>query len=137
MQKKDRHKTILDLISGEPIGRQDVLAAKLGECGYAVTQASVSRDLEELGITKVNGIYAFPRSFAAPELGLRSLEPAGDDLVVCKCDSGLASAITVRIDAAGIAEIVGTIAGDDTIFIAVNGAENQAAVIQKIRGLFS
>ena len=138
MQKKDRQDLILHLIRSELIGRQDVLAKKLAQHGFLVTQASVSRDLEELGVVKTDGVYEIPKvSSAAMEFGLRSIETAGDNLIVGKCDSGLASAITVRIDAGQIGEIVGTIAGDDTIFIAVKDATQQAVVITKIWALFS
>jgi transcriptional regulator of arginine metabolism len=137
MQKKDRHNIIIDLINREQITNQEDLGRKLAASGCVVTQASVSRDLEELGIAKVNGSYQLPRvPVAAMELGLKSLDTAGDHMVVGKCDSGLASAITVRIDGAVIDEIVGTIAGDDTIFIAVRDRLAQAAAIRKIWGLF-
>ena len=138
MQKKARHNLIVSLISDERIARQEVLAETLATSGFRVTQASVSRDLDELGITKVNGFYELPRmTAAAMELGLRSLDTAGANLIIGKCDSGLASAITVRIDAERIEEIIGTIAGDDTIFIAVGDSIQQANAISKIWGLFS
>ncbi|HRI03112.1 MAG TPA: hypothetical protein PLL77_05175 [Pyrinomonadaceae bacterium] len=138
MQKKERHDYILKLIGTEEIARQDLLAEKLCQGGFVVTQASVSRDLEELGITKNNGIYELPSAASgAVRYGLKSLSPAGANLIVGSCDPGLASAITVRIDAAGIDEIVGTIAGDDTIFIAVPDADKQAVAIARIWTLFS
>ncbi|MBK7393370.1 MAG: arginine repressor [Chloracidobacterium sp.] len=138
MQKKERHDFILKLIGTEKISRQDLLAEKLGQGGFVVTQASVSRDLEELGISKNNGIYELPSAASgAVRYGLKSLSPVGANLIVGSCDPGLASAITVRIDAAGIDEIVGTIAGDDTIFIAVPDIDKQAAAIAKIWNLFS
>jgi transcriptional regulator of arginine metabolism len=138
MQKKERHDFILKLIGSEKISRQDLLAEKLGKGGFVVTQASVSRDLEELGITKSNGVYELPTAASgAIRYGLKSLSPAGANLIVGICDPGLASAITVRIDAASIDEIVGTIAGDDTIFIAVPDTDKQAGAIAKIWNLFS
>lgn len=138
MQKRERHDLILNLIGSEQIGRQDVLAERLAQQGFHVTQASVSRDLEELGVVKVDGHYELPKTPAAiMEFGLRSLETAGDNLIVGKCDSGLASAITVRIDGGRIDEIVGTIAGDDTIFIAVRGSIQQGLAIKRIWNLFS
>lgn len=138
MQKKERQDFLNKLIGSEQISRQDLLAEKLGQGGFVVTQASVSRDLEELGITKNNGVYELPTAASgAMRYGLKSLLPAGDSLIVGRCDPGLASAITVRIDATGIDEIIGTIAGDDTIFIAVLNAEKQAAAISKIWNLFS
>jgi len=138
MQKKERKDLILNFIRSERVGRQDVLVEKLAQHGFLVTQASVSRDLEELGVVKTDGVYVIETVLsAAMEFGLRSLETAGDNLIVGKCDPGLASAITVRIDGGQIGEIVGTIAGDDTIFIAVKDAAQQAVVITKIWALSS
>jgi transcriptional regulator of arginine metabolism len=136
MQKHERHDLILKVIGSEPISRQDVLAAKLGRAGHAVTQASISRDLDELGIRKVDGIYARVRATPELRLELKSVALAGDNLVVVKTDSGMASAATVRIDAANIAEIVGTIAGDDTVFVAIAGADSRGPVIKQIEALF-
>lgn len=105
--------------------------------GFPVNQSSVSRDLLELGIIKVNGNYAMPQKPKnAVSLGLLSLEKAGDNLIVAKCESGLASAVAVKIDSAGMVQIIGTIAGDDTIFIAVKDAKTQKATIKKIWELF-
>ncbi len=124
------------MIGSEPISRQDILASKLGKAGYSVTQASVSRDLEELGIRKVDGIYARIRPAGSAGLELRGVHAAGDVLIVLKCDPGMASAMTVRIDAADLPEIIGTIAGDDTIFVAVSDAASQELAIEKITALF-
>lgn len=125
------------LVEDRPISRQEELASLLTASGFQVTQASVSRDLEELGIAKFNGAYS--RKSVPPQMqfGLRSLNTAGDNLIVGKCDSGLASAVTVRIDAAGISQIVGTIAGDDTVFIAVANSDDQTTTIAAIKHLFS
>lgn len=137
MQKEQRQTTILKLITDKQIGRQEELAEILEKKGFSVTQSSVSRDLLELGIVKVGGYYALPqKSKSEAVFGLRSLEIAGENLVVAKCDAGLASACAVRIDAAAIEEIVGTIAGDDTIFIAVHGQKEQKAVLKKVWELF-
>ena len=134
MHKNERHHVILDLINAEPIARQDELARRLTERGFSVTQASVSRDLEKLGVSKINGRYvrqSFGAHFGA--YGPVSYSEAGDNLIVLKCGAGLASAAAVRIDAAAIRGIVGTIAGDDTIFIAVEGERDQPDVIRALR----
>jgi transcriptional regulator of arginine metabolism len=136
MQKLERQNLILKVIGSEPISRQDILASKLGKAGFSVTQASISRDLEELGIRKVDGIYARIRAAGSVGLELRSAHNAGDALIVIKCDPGMASAMTVRIDAANFPEVIGTIAGDDTIFVAVSDADSQKHAIRKITALF-
>jgi transcriptional regulator of arginine metabolism len=132
MQNSNRHQVILELIAATPIARQDELVSLLSEKGFNVTQASVSRDLEKLGVVKVNGRYVRQTAGRSGAFGRISINEAGDNLIVIKCGSGLASAAAVRIDSAAIPEIVGTIAGDDTIFIAVRGAKEQARVIRSL-----
>jgi transcriptional regulator of arginine metabolism len=137
MQKEQRQTTILKLIGARQIGRQEELAELLEKKGFSVTQSSVSRDLLDLGIVKVHGHYTLPRKPRnGVAFGLLNLETAGDNLIVAKCESGLASAVAVRIDDAGIDEIVGTIAGDDTIFIAVKDKGEQKGVIKQIWEIF-
>jgi len=137
MQKEQRQTTILKLITANQIARQEEIAEILEKKGFSVTQSSVSRDLLELGIVKVNGFYALPQKPRENMVfGLVSLEIAGENLVVAKTEAGLASACAVRIDTAQIEEIVGTIAGDDTIFIAVRGQKEQKAVLKRVWELF-
>ncbi len=137
MQKARRQTTILKLITARQIGRQEELAEILENKGFSVTQSSVSRDLDELGIIKIGGFYALPQKPRnAAAFGLLKLETAGENLIVAKCESGLASAVAVRIDDAQINEIVGTIAGDDTIFIAVKDKIEQKAVVKKVWEIF-
>ena len=137
MLKADRQDAILKLIGAMRIARQAELVQTLRDHGFEVTQASVSRDLEELGIVKLNGAYSQPERVGnAFGIGLISIEPAGDGLIVAKTYSGLASASAVRIDSARIDDVVGTIAGDDTIFIAVKGQKEQRAVIKRLWELF-
>ncbi len=129
MGKSERHKTILDIVRLKRIGSQSELARLLRKNGFSVTQASVSRDLDELGVVKVDGKYMKPSNVTAGNrLGITHAEMAGDSLVVIRCPPGMASAIAVQIDAANVAGIVGTIAGDDTIFIAVDGKDVQKRV---------
>lgn len=137
MQKETRQQKILSLIRAKRIGTQDELTTHLERAGFPATQSSVSRDLVELGVVKHRGFYALPRSTnGAAARGLLSLDTAGDVLVVAKCEPGMASAIAVEIDRAAINEIVGTLAGEDTIFIAVQEHKAQRAAIKKIWELF-
>jgi len=138
MQKKDRQNAVLKLVEIGEVSSQFEIASKLAADGFSVTQASVSRDLDELGVVKVNGRYSLRsrRPFVS-EFGTVNFYKAGDNLIVGKCSSGLASAITVRIDAAAFPEIVGTIAGDDTIFIAVKNGEEQKSVMKNIDEMFA
>lgn len=137
MQKEQRQTTILKVITANQIARQEEIAEILEKKGFSVTQSSVSRDLLELGIVKVGGFYALPQKpKSGMVFGLVSLEIAGENMIVAKTEAGLASACAVRIDAGGIEEIVGTIAGDDTIFIAVRGQKEQKTVLKKVWELF-
>ncbi len=138
MRKSERHKKILDLLRLKRIESQAELATLLRENGFTVTQASVSRDLDELGVAKVRGTYTKPSEVATQNtLGITNLETAGDSLIVLRCPPGMASALAVRIDAANEAGIVGTIAGDDTVFIAVDGKEGQKRIVAAVADLLS
>jgi transcriptional regulator of arginine metabolism len=137
MIKETRQQKILSLIRAKRIGTQEELTAHLERTGVVATQSSVSRDLVELGIVKHRGHYTLPRnSNGTSARGLLSLDTAGDVLIVAKCESGMASAVAVEVDRAAIPEIVGTIAGEDTIFIAVTERKAQRAAIKKIWELF-
>lgn len=137
MNKRGRQQKILSLIQAKPIGTQEDLRTLLELTGVTATQSSVSRDLEELGIVKQHGHYTLPRvNGATAARGLLSLDQSGDSLVVARTLPGLASAVAVEIDAATLAEVVGTIAGEDTIFIAVRDAKAQRPTIKQIWELF-
>ncbi len=135
MLKTERQQKIIDLINATNITTQEQLTKALSEAGFDAAQSSVSRDLDEIGIVKVGGFYALPNNKNA-RFGFIGLETAGENLIVVKCESGLASAVAVQIDRAKIVEIVGTIAGDDTIFIAVKNAKEQKSTIKKIWEMF-
>ena len=132
MNKRDRQQKILSLIQAKPIGTQEDLRVLLERAGVPATQSSVSRDLEELGIVKHHGHYTLPRTNGSSARGLLSLDQAGDSLVIARTLPGLASAVAVEIDAAAIPEVVGTIAGEDTIFIAVRDPKAQRPTIKQI-----
>jgi len=135
MIKEDRQQAIINLIKSNRIATQEQLTKSLFDAGFEATQSSVSRDLDELGIVKSGGFYATPQNKNA-RYGFINLEIAGENLIVAKCESGLASAVAVQIDRAKIIEIVGTIAGDDTIFIAVKNAKAQKTVMKEIWEIF-
>jgi transcriptional regulator of arginine metabolism len=136
MHKTKRQQKILSLIRARRIGTQQELSDMLERAGFVATQSSISRDLEELGVVKHHGHYSLPRAEDAATRGLHGLEPAGDSLVVAKCEPGLASSVAVEIDRAGISEIVGTLAGEDTVFIAVTERKAQGLVMKKVLELF-
>ena len=136
MLKQERQKRILSLIRARPIGTQELLRAHLERAGVPATQSSVSRDLEELGVVKHHGRYALPHANGDATRGLLSLDVAGEVLIVARCLPGRASSVAVEIDDAVLPQIVGTLAGEDTIFIAVRDQKSQRAVMKKIWELF-
>ena len=146
--RDQRLRAIADLIRSRPIASQDELAEGLAAHGIAVTQATVSRDLEQLGAVKVrrDGLLAsaLPGQLgpggAGPELRsvirdwVRSIDRAGN-LVVLKTPPGSAHLVAVALDAADLAEVVGTISGDDTIFVAVRDAGRAPGFARKLDAL--
>jgi transcriptional regulator of arginine metabolism len=134
--KHERQQMILSLIQAQPVATQDDLRSLLVKAGVPATQSSVSRDLEELGVVKHHGHYTLPRPNGTAARGLLSLDHAGNGLVIVHTVPGLASAVAVEIDAAAIPEIVGTIAGEDTIFIAVREQKAQRPAMKRILELF-
>lgn len=147
--KDRRQRMIADLIRSDALASQEELAERLAALGYAVTQATISRDLEQLGAVKVRraGVlsYALPeqvREAPGPRLAavfrdwVRSVETAAN-LVVIKTPPGSAHLVGVSLDACELAEIVGTICGDDTIFIACEGASEAARLAQTLRAPIS
>ena len=128
---------MLALIQARRITTQQKLLHLLERAGIPATQSSVSRDLEELGIIKHRGFYALPQApDGASERGLLSLVPAGDCMLVARCEPGLASAVAVEIDRARFSEIAGTIAGEDTIFVALSQPNQQRTATRQIWELF-
>jgi transcriptional regulator of arginine metabolism len=143
--KQRRQRAIADLIRGNTLSSQEELADRLGSLGFAVTQATISRDLEQLGAVKVRRdgqlSYALPedgRNGPGPRLAavfrdwVRSVEPAGT-LVVIKTPPGSAHLVGVVLDQSELAEIAGTICGDDTIFVACREARQANALSSKLR----
>ena len=103
--------------------------------GFEVTQSSVSRDLRELGVLKASGRYLVPPDeisrangdFGALAQFVRTVRPAGTSLTVIRTTIGAAASVAVALDKAEWPEVVGTISGDDTIFIATSGRPRAAA----------
>lgn len=147
--KKNRHNTILEIIANQEIDTQEELARQLREAGYDVTQATVSRDIRELNLYKVSADggkqkYAILRQEDSRHLedkyirvlkdGFSSMDMAQNILVV-KTVSGMAMAVAAAIDAMHFQEIVGSIAGDDTIMMAVRTVEDTEKLMGRIREL--
>lgn len=146
--KLERHSKIVELIGKYEIETQEELAQKLQEAGYRVTQATVSRDIRELRLTKVpsesgrqryvvmqNPTTAFSDKYIRIlKDGYVSMDMAQNILVI-KTVSGMAMAVAAALDAIHFHEIVGCIAGDDTIMCAVRSVDDTILVMDKIKKL--
>jgi transcriptional regulator of arginine metabolism len=139
-ERRKRHLKILEIITTRPVRTQEELAAALTAEGWQVTQSSVSRDITSLGLVKAGGAYrrAPIRAPADPDEqriseGVLTVERAGDALLVMHTPPGEANRVAVALDRLAWADIAGTIAGDDTIFIAVRDAKAQNRVLRQLK----
>lgn len=144
--KINRHAKIIELINTYQIGTQEELAEYLNREGFKVTQATVSRDIRNLKLTKVPAENGRQRYVARQENenlmseryirvlreGFISMDMAQNILVV-KTVSGMAMAVAAAIDALKWNEVVGCIAGDDTVMCAIRSAEDTITVMDEIR----
>jgi len=143
--RRKRHLKILELISTRAIRTQEELAEALAAEGWDVTQSSVSRDIAALHLIKVEGAYRRPASVAVPadpnerriSDGVLSAEPAGEAIVVLHTPPGEANRVAVALDRLAWSDVIGTIAGDDTIFLAVKDGGAQRRVLSAMRKLTS
>jgi len=142
--RKQRLMRVLEIISTRPVRTQDELVEALAGEGHRVTQSSVSRDIARLGLVKVDGVYHRPppdelRAIDPDELrireGLLTVVSAGDVLVVVRTPPGEANRVGVAIDRLAWPEVVGTLAGDDTIFVASKDRPGQRQVMERLREL--
>lgn len=146
--KVNRHAKIVELINKYQIETQDELAEYLKEAGFKVTQATVSRDIRDLKLTKVpaeNGRQKYAVLQSAQNGmtekyvrilrdGFSSMDMA-QNILVLKTVSGMAMAVAAALDAMNWNEIVGCIAGDDTIMCAVRTVDDTILLMEKIKKL--
>ena len=151
---RERQLAIRAILDAEAVESQEQLVRRLRRRGFRVTQSSVSRDLAELGVAKVDGCYVAlerlteavapngPGGTTTSGDGLAGVAPfvrefaaAGPHLLVVKTPAGAASPVGIAIDAARWPEVVGTVAGDDTLFVATTGRAAQARVEARLAQL--
>ena len=144
--QSERQMKILELISNHDIETQDVLAAYLREAGFKTTQATISRDIRTLKLTKVvdekgHFKYVAGKQDQAARLdkyrrilrdGLISMDQA-ENILVLRTVPGMAMAVAASVDAMNWKQVAGSIAGDDNVFCAVRRKEDVADVIDQIR----
>lgn len=148
--KISRHAKIIELISQYDIETQEELAEYLNRAGFKVTQATVSRDIRDLKLTKVS-VGAGKQKYVVhrqeePEMSEKYIRVLRDgyvsmdmaqNILVIKTVSGMAMAVAVAVDSMKWNEVVGCIAGDDTIMCAIRTVEDTVAVMDKIRKIIS
>lgn len=141
--KKRRHEAIIELIRNNDIENQSELAIKLSEAGYNVTQATVSRDIQKLNLIKIksNGKSKYAIVEAANNYSdkyvrivretIKTMDIA-KNLLIIKTQSGMAMAAAAALDGLNLEEIIGSIAGDDVIFIATKNDDKAMILYNKI-----
>lgn len=144
--KAQRQAAILDLVDREPLHSQELLRRRLRQRGFETTQATISRDISDLGLVKRAGDRAYQRPGADasnPETALTALERAAGEylrsvervqhLVVVRTGVGQAQPLAIALDRAQLPEAAGTIAGDDTILVVARGARGAAALVKRLK----
>ncbi len=140
--RRKRLLRILEIVSTRRIATQEELAAALTAEGFEVTQSSVSRDISALRLVKSGGGYrkqARPPEGKDPDEarireGILMVQPAGDNLIILHTPPGDAQRVAVAMDRLAWSEVAGTVAGDDTIFVAVADGKASRALLRRLRG---
>ncbi|MGE5545024.1 MAG: arginine repressor [Bacillota bacterium] len=146
--KARRHMAIREIVTSQRISTQEELCEALSDLGYMVTQATVSRDIKELKLVKVSSPdgyhYALPE-VPAPRASMERMRRVfldtvqeitdSENLIVFKTIPGSAHLVASNIDAAAIPEVVGTVAGDDTIIVVVKPKKAVPRVLERFRSL--
>jgi transcriptional regulator of arginine metabolism len=143
-QAVSRRSAILRIIRESTVRNQDELVKVLRKQGFEATQSSVSRDLRELGVAKAGDHYIVPQAadmqaadaFAAVANFVVEVRTAGASLTVVRTTTGTAQSVAVAIDRSHWPEVVGTISGDDTIFIATDEGRDQRKLRERLRSIF-
>lgn len=144
--RKARLRKVLEIVSSRSIATQEELVEALAEAGFEVTQSSVSRDVAEVGLVKIDGVYRRPPAPTAGEAdpnerrvarGVLQADVAGPWLVILHTPPGEANAVAIALDRLAWKEVAGTIAGDDTIFVAVADQTARDAILRRLRAINS
>jgi transcriptional regulator of arginine metabolism len=148
--KARRQATILELVDKEALHSQEALKKRLHQRGFDATQATISRDIKELGLVKRAGDGAYQRTgldASDPETALVALERAAveflrriervQQLVVIRTGRGQAQALAEAMDRAQLPEVVGTIGGDDTILVIGRGSRGAASLVKRLKDFTS
>ncbi|MBI4349199.1 MAG: arginine repressor [Elusimicrobia bacterium] len=137
-RKRQRQQAVLEAIGAEPLATQQDIARALRKKGIDATQVSISRDISELGLVKAAGRYVSGHPAAPPVADplaalVKAVAAAGPNLVVVKCDTGAAPRVGLALDQLGLPGVVGTLAGDDTVFAAVSTAADNTRLVRLLQ----
>ena len=140
-----RRAALVRILRQSPVGRQAELVRLLRREGFEATQSSVSRDLRDLGVAKAADRYLLPEvedalspsHFESVRTFVKNCRGAGPTLTVIRTTTGAAQSVALAIDKARWTEVVGTLAGDDTIFIACDSARGQRRLLERLRTTFA
>jgi transcriptional regulator of arginine metabolism len=145
--KARRQALILEIVDREALHSQELVRRRLHQRGFEATQATISRDIKELGLVKRSGDGAYQRPGAeasSPETALPALERAASEflrsvdrvqqLVVIRTGVGQAQPLALALDRARLPEVVGTIAGDDTILVIARGGRGASMLVKQLKG---
>ncbi len=145
LDRKKRQLKLLELVATRPIQTQEELAEALAQEGWEVNQSSISRDISQLGLVKIDGVYRRPAATRLVHIAdpnerrlvesVLTVETAGSALLVLHTPPGEAQRAGNALDLLAWPEIVGTIAGDDTIFIAVVDSTAQQVLHRRLQAL--
>lgn len=147
--KQKRHRRILNIIAAKDVKTQEQLTEELKAAGFMVTQATVSRDIKELGLIKLplsDGSYKYAVTKAEKQENVENLAiftrsvtniQAAMHTIVIKTNAGMANAVAASLEMFIAHEIVGTIAGDDTILVITESPENAEEMAVKLRKIFA
>jgi transcriptional regulator of arginine metabolism len=136
-----RRKTILKLLAERPMGRQIEIGRALRKLGFRVTQSTVSRDLEALGIVRREGVYRPPsprgdeNALGTMEQFIRRVQTAGPYMLVFTVSPGMAKAVAVSLKSAAWPEVRGILAEDDTVFVATDNVYDSRLLLQRLKRL--
>ncbi len=147
--KNERQNAILELVSSKEIQTQEALCDELLKKGFSVTQATVSRDIKELALIKAESPTGSTH-YVVPQLEREAMGEDGSyvltiisesvkdvdyalNTVVVKCNSGMAQAVCTKLDSTRLHNVVGTLAGDDTIFIIMRTEKDAERLVKELR----
>ena len=147
MSKLSRHAVIREIVTSQPVLNQDELRRLLHKRGHSVTQATLSRDIHELGLVKAPEGYAFLDGVSENDSGLPSLERlirefvrdavAAQNLVVVSTTAGSAQPVAAAIDGEDWPEIVGTLGGDDTILVVTPDNQKAKKLVERLKQMLA